>query len=84
MIRPRGWHLPERHLLVDGEPVSGSLFDVGLWLWHNGAELLERGSGPYLYLPKLESHEEARLWNDAFELAQDWVGIPAARCAPPC
>jgi malate synthase len=76
VIRPRGWHLPERHVLVDGEPVSGSLFDFGLWLWHNGAELLERGSGPYLYLPKLESHEEARLWNDAFELAQDRVGIP--------
>jgi len=76
VIRARGWHLPERHVLVDGEPVSGSLFDFGLWLWHNGAELLERGSGPYLYLPKLESHEEARLWNDAFELAQDWVGIP--------
>ena len=74
VIRPRGWHLPERHLLVDGEPVSASLFDFGLWLWHNGAELLERGSGPYLYLPKLESHEEARLWNDAFEFAQDWVG----------
>ena len=76
VIRPRGWHLPERHVLVDGEPVSGSLFDFGLWLWHNGAELLERGLRPYLYLPKLESHEEARLWNDAFELAQDWVGIP--------
>ena len=76
VIRPRGWHLPERHVRVDGEPVSASLFDVGVWLWHNGAELLERGSGPYLYLPKLESHHEARLWNDAFELAQDWVGIP--------
>jgi malate synthase len=76
VIRPRGWHLPERHVRVDGEPVAASFFDFGLWLWHNGAELLERGSGPYLYLPKLESHEEARLWNDAFELAQDAVGIP--------
>ncbi|MGE5690907.1 MAG: malate synthase A [Pseudomonadota bacterium] len=76
LIRPRGWHLVERHVRVDGEPVSASLFDVGLWLWHNGAELLERGSGPYLYLPKLESREEALLWNDAFELAQDAVGIP--------
>jgi malate synthase len=76
LIRPRGWHLVERHVSVDGEPVSASLFDFGLWLWHNGAELLERGSGPYLYLPKLESQEEALLWNDAFELAQDAVGIP--------
>ncbi|HSC93300.1 MAG TPA: malate synthase A [Gaiellaceae bacterium] len=76
LVRPRGWHLPERHVLVDGEPVSASFFDVALWLWHNGAELLERGSGPYLYLPKLESHLEAKLWNDAFELAQDAVGIP--------
>src|SRR6185436_6014144 len=76
VIRPRGWHLLERHVRVDGEPVSASLFDFGLWLWHNGAATLERGSGPYLSLPKLESHHEARLWNDAFELAQDEVGIP--------
>ena len=76
VIRPRGWHLVERHVRVDGAPVSASLFDFGLWLWHNGAETLERGFGPYLYLPKLESHHEARLWNDAFELAQDAVGIP--------
>ena len=69
--RPRGWHLPERHVLVDGEPVSASLFDFGLAFFHNARELLERGSGPYFYLPKLESHLEARLWNDAFELAQD-------------
>jgi malate synthase len=73
--RPRGWHLPERHLLVDGEPVSASLFDFGLAFFHNAAELIERGSGPYFYLPKLESHLEARLWNDAFELAQDELGI---------
>ena len=73
--RPRGWHLVERHVLVDGEPVSASLFDFGLAFFHNAAELLERGSGPYFYLPKLESHLEARLWNDAFLLAQDELGI---------
>jgi malate synthase len=76
LVRPRGWHLPERHLLVDGEPVSASLFDFGLYLFHNGARLLERGSGPYLYLPKLESHLEARLWNDVFTHAEAELGIP--------
>ena len=75
VVRPRGWHLHERHLLVDGEPVSASLFDFGLAFFHNAAELLERGSGPYFYLPKLESHLEARLWNSAFVLAQDELGI---------
>ena len=74
--RPRGWHLVERHVLVDGEPVSASLFDFGLAFFHNAGELLERGSGPYFYLPKLENHLEARLWNDAFELAQDELDIP--------
>ncbi len=74
--RPRGWHLIDRHLLVDGEAVSASLFDFGLAFFHNAEELLERGSGPYFYLPKLESHLEARLWNDAFVLAQDELGIP--------
>jgi malate synthase len=73
--RPRGWHLHERHVLVDGEPISASLFDFGLAFFHNAAELLERGSGPYFYLPKLESHLEARLWNAAFVLAQDELGI---------
>jgi malate synthase len=73
--RPRGWHLVERHVLVDGEPVSASFFDFGLAFFHNAGELLERGSGPYFYLPKLESHLEARLWNDAFLLAQDELGI---------
>ena len=73
--RPRGWHLHERHVLVDGEPVSASLFDFGLAFFHNAPELLERGSGPYFYLPKLESHLEARLWNDAFVLAQDELGL---------
>ena len=76
IVRPRGWHLPERHLLVDGEPVSASLFDFGLAFFHNARELLERGAGPYFYLPKLESHLEARLWNRAFELAQDELDVP--------
>src|SRR5262245_5075070 len=68
--RPRGWHLDEKHLLVDGEPVSASLFDFGLFFFHNAKELIARGSGPYFYLPKMESHHEARLWNDVFTLAQ--------------
>jgi malate synthase len=76
MVRPRGWHLSEKHLLVDGQPISGSLFDFGLYFFHNVRELLARGSGPYFYLPKLESHLEARLWNDVFNLAQDELGIP--------
>ena len=76
LIRPRGWHLPERHLEVDGEPVSGALFDFGLFLFHNGRRLLERGSGPYFYLPKLESHLEARLWNDVFKFTQQALGLP--------
>jgi len=76
VVRPRGWHLPERHVEVDGEAISASLFDFGLYFFHNARELLERGSGPYLYLPKLESHLEARLWNDVFVMAQDQLGIP--------
>jgi malate synthase len=76
VVRPRGWHLVERHLLVDGLPVSASLFDFGLFLFHNGAELLRRGSGPYLYLPKLEGRGEARLWNEVFVHAQAALGIP--------
>jgi malate synthase len=76
VVRPRGWHLVERHVEVDGQPMSGSLFDFGLYLLHNGHELLSRGSGPYFYLPKMQSHREARLWNDAFLWAQDVVGIP--------
>jgi len=75
LVRPRGWHLVERHVLVDGEPVAGGLFDFGVFLFHNAHELLERGAGPFFYLPKLESHLEARLWNDAFELAQDALGL---------
>jgi malate synthase len=76
LVRPRGWHLPEKHLLVDGTPVSGALFDFGLFLFHNGRKLVERGSAPYFYLPKLENHREARLWNAVFEFAQDALGIP--------
>ncbi|MDB6067496.1 MAG: malate synthase [Pedosphaera sp.] len=76
MLRPRGWHLNEKHFLVDGKPVSGSLFDFGLYFFHNARELLARDSGPYFYLPKLESHLEARLWNDVFNLAQDELKIP--------
>jgi malate synthase len=75
-IRPRGWHLDEAHALVDGKPVSASLFDVGIWFFHNARELLDRGSGPYLYLPKLESHLEAHLWNEVFVAAQAALGIP--------
>lgn len=76
LVRPRGWHLPERHLLVDGSPVSGSLFDFGLYMFHSARRAIARGSGPYFYLPKLESHHEARLWNDVFVHAQDALGIP--------
>jgi malate synthase len=76
MPRPRGWHLPEKHLLVDGRPSSASLVDFGLFMANGARRLLERGKGVYLYLPKLESHLEARLWNDAFQLAQDRLGIP--------
>ncbi|SEM27604.1 malate synthase [Stigmatella aurantiaca] len=75
-VRPRGWHLPERHLEVDGKPVPGSLFDFGLFFFHNAKAQLERGTGPYFYLPKLESHREARLWNDVFLLAQRELGLP--------
>jgi malate synthase len=70
-VRPRGWHLPEKHVIVDGEPISGAIFDFALYFFHNAKELIARGSGPYFYLPKLESHLEARLWNDIFVMAQD-------------
>ncbi len=76
LVRPRGWHLVERHFKVDGQPVSASLFDFGLYLFHNGRRLLDRGTGPYLYLPKLESHPEARLWNDVFTHAEEALDIP--------
>ncbi len=76
LVRPRGWHLVEKHVLVDGEPIAGGLFDFGLYFFHNARELIARGSGPYFYLPKMESHLEARIWNDAFNLAQGELGIP--------
>ncbi|HTO46697.1 MAG TPA: malate synthase A [Burkholderiales bacterium] len=74
--RPRGWHLDEKHVTIDGEPVSGSMFDFALLFFHNAKELVKRGSGPYFYLPKMESHLEARLWNDLFKAAQSALGVP--------
>lgn len=76
LVRPRGWHLEEKHMLVDGKPVSGSLFDFGLFFFHNAKTLIANGSGPYFYLPKLEGHLEARLWNEVFVFAQNELGIP--------
>ena len=76
LVRPRGWHLEEKHFLVDGKPISGSLFDFGLYFFHNAQRGIRKGTGPYFYLPKMESHLEARLWNDVFCFAQDEVGIP--------
>ena len=76
LVRPRGWHLVERNVLVDGQPISAGLFDFGLYFFHNAKELLKRGTGPYFYLAKLESHLEARLWNQAFEFAEKEVGVP--------
>lgn len=76
LVRPRGWHLVEKHVCVDGEPISASLFDFGLYFFHNARRLLDRGYGPYFYLPKLESYLEARLWNDVFNAAQDALGLP--------
>ncbi|MCA1583022.1 MAG: malate synthase A [Acidobacteria bacterium] len=76
LVRPRGWHLAEKHVSVDGQPVSASLFDFGLYVFHNARERIARGTAPYFYLPKMESHLEARLWNDVFVFAQDEIGIP--------
>lgn len=76
LVRPRGWHLNEKHVLVDGRGISGSIFDFGLYFFHNAKKLIEKGTGPYFYLPKLENHLEARLWNDVFCMAQDELGIP--------
>ena len=76
LVRPRGWHLTEKHVEIDGRPISASVFDFGLFMFHNAKECLARGSGPYFYLPKLESHLEARLWNDVFRRAQTALGIP--------
>src|SRR5579862_6498732 len=76
MVRPRGWHLPEKHVLVDGEVMSGSLFDFGLFFYHNVKQLIANGTAPYFYLPKMESHLEARLWNEVFVFAQSELGVP--------
>ncbi|MBW1981624.1 MAG: malate synthase A [Deltaproteobacteria bacterium] len=76
LVRPRGWHLPEKHVLVNGRPVSGSLFDFGLFFFHNARRQIDNGTGPYFYIAKLENHLESRLWNDVFCLAQDELGIP--------
>jgi malate synthase len=76
VVRPRGWHLDEKHVFVDGERVSGGIFDFALYMFHNARELIARGSGPYFYLPKMESHLEARLWNDIFVMTQSELGIP--------
>ncbi len=84
MVRPRGWHLDEKHVFIDGKPCSGAIFDFALYLFHNARKLIERGSGPYYYLPKLESHHEARLWNDIFCLAQDELGIARGTIKATC
>ena len=76
LVRPRGWHLVEKRCLVDGQPISGSLFDFGLYFFHNAKALMARGTGPYFYLPKMESYLEARLWNDVFVFAQDYMQVP--------
>jgi malate synthase len=81
---PRGWHLDEKHLLVDSEPISGGIFDFGLYFFHNAHELVKTGYGPYFYLPKMESHLEARLWNDIFCVAQDAIGIPRGTIRGTC
>ena len=76
VVRPRGWHLPEKHMLIDAKPIAGGIVDFGLYFFHNARRLLAQGKGPYFYLPKIENHLEARLWNDIFILAQDLLGIP--------
>ena len=76
-MRPRGWHLDERHITVDGAPAVGALVDAGLYAFHNARTLLDGGSGPYFYLPKMESHLEARLWNDVFTASEEALAIPA-------
>ncbi len=83
-VRPRGWHLIERHLTVDGKPIPGSLLDFGLFFFHNAKEQLARGTGPYFYLPKMESHLEARLWNDVFVRAQEKLGVPRGTIKATC
>jgi malate synthase len=83
-VRPRGWHLVERHMVVDGKPVPGGLFDFGLFFFHNARAAMEHGTGPYFYLPKMESHLEARLWNDVFVRAQDKLGVPQGTIKATC
>jgi malate synthase len=83
-VRPRGWHLVERHVQVDGEPIPGGLFDFGLFFFHNAKEALARGTGPYFYLPKMESHLEARLWNDVFVRAEERLGVPRGSIKATC
>ncbi|MDP6689868.1 MAG: malate synthase A, partial [Alphaproteobacteria bacterium] len=80
LVRPRGWHLEEAHMTVDGQRMSGGLFDFGLYFFHNVKQLLANGTGPYFYLPKMEHHQEARLWNDVFVWAQEQLGVPNATC----
>ena len=84
VVRPRGWHLEERHIVVDGVPISASIADFGLYFYHNATELTARGSGPYFYLPKMESHLEARLWNDVFVLAQELLDVPRGTIRATC
>lgn len=84
VVRPRGWHLPEKHILVDGAEMSASLVDFGLYFLHCAARQIGKGRGPYFYLPKMESHLEARLWNDVFVRAQELLGVPGARSGRPC
>ncbi|MBI2648346.1 MAG: malate synthase A, partial [Thaumarchaeota archaeon] len=76
IVRPRGWHLLEEHVIVDGEPISASLFDFGVFFFHNAKSLIKKGTGPYFYIPKIESHLEARLWNKAFDLAEKELNLP--------
>ncbi|MBI4005463.1 MAG: malate synthase A, partial [Gammaproteobacteria bacterium] len=76
LVRPRGWHMREKHMLLDGEPISASLFDFGLFFFHNAKNLINKGTGPYFYLPKMESYLEARLWNEVFVFAQNYIGVP--------
>ncbi|KAF9159931.1 hypothetical protein DFQ26_006031 [Actinomortierella ambigua] len=84
IVRPRGWHLDEKHVLVDGQVASGSIFDFALYFFHNAKKSVEIGIGPYFYLPKMESHLEARLWNDVFNMAQDYIGMPRGTIRGTC
>ena len=76
MVRPRGWHLPELHVQVDGESMSGSIFDFALYVFNNAQQLVKNGTGPYFYLPKMQSYHEAELWNEIFDAAEDYLHLP--------